>query len=122
MPAGGGTEWGLGEAPEGIEGPHGQQVPDLSDLAERLIHLQEKLPWDILQSQEVLSKHRRSETTFPCSISAHLSPLPGHNPRLPGNHLPIPKAPRGRRSELSSNEKAFHIHSQRHFLVNNSPL
>lgn len=46
--------------PEGSSGPDGRQVPDLSHLAERLIHLQEKLPRDTLQSQEVLSKHRLS--------------------------------------------------------------
>lgn len=33
-------------------------VPGLSDVVESVIHLQEKLPGDVLQSQQVLFKQR----------------------------------------------------------------
>lgn len=56
LAGGGGGTWE--RALEGRVGPHSRQVPGLSNLAEDLIHLQEKLPRDILQSQEVLCKQR----------------------------------------------------------------
>lgn len=34
------------------------RVPGLSDVVESVIHLQEKLPGDVLQSQQILFKQR----------------------------------------------------------------
>lgn len=34
---------------------HSQRIPGLSDVVESVIHLQKKLPGDVLQSQQVLS-------------------------------------------------------------------
>lgn len=55
-------------APPGVqgEGPGAGNrdaggVPGLSDIAEGVVHLQEELSRDVLQPQQVLSKHSSSD-------------------------------------------------------------
>lgn len=82
-----------------------QQVPGLSDVEEGVVHLEEELPGDVLQSQQVLFKQRnhqmtdcppdvRSSHTFPClSLSLH------HE--KPWSPIPDPPVPRAMLSQSS---------------------
>lgn len=51
-----------------------QQVPGLSDVEEGVVHLEEELPGDFLQSQQVLFKQRNHQTTHQRPAIHTLSP------------------------------------------------
>ena len=55
--------------------------------------MQEKLPRDVLQSQEVLFKQRLSDDPPLQYLRTPQPPSWGHIPRLSEDYLPIPKAP-----------------------------
>lgn len=89
--------------------PKASRLPGLSDVPEGVVHLQEKLPRDVLQAQEVLFQQggsvrhpSLSEAWSPVAVSLpapespvtrgpFLGHLPG-SPGLPADHLPIPTA------------------------------
>lgn len=72
-----------------------QQVPGLSDVEEGVVHLEEELPGDFLQSQQVLFKQRNHQTAHQRPAPHTLSPA---SPSLSGEPLeshagpPVPRA------------------------------
>lgn len=70
------------------------RVPGLSNTAEGVIHLQEKLPGNVLESQQVLSKQRLGLDSLPQRRLQAPPPGPFLGAHLRDLQGPIPEAPK----------------------------
>lgn len=82
--------------------PKASRLPGLSDVPEGVVHLQEKLPRDVLQAQEVLFQQggsvrhpSLSEAWSPVRCVSARPRVPRHTRALPGAPPRLPRPPRG---------------------------
>lgn len=66
---------------DGVKKDKSRQVPGLSDVEEGVVDLEEELPRDVLQSQQVLFRQRSHQTVAHQRPAAHTFPI--RSPRSP---------------------------------------